>query len=502
MTRLSAKKVCLFIPLVLTIASIFMAATPTTLFAQSGPVVLYVSPNGSNVTGNGSLANPYATIQYAVNVAPPHAIIIVEPGTYNEMVNITKTLTLESASLQPSNTIINALGQMYGIEIIGQGASGTVIEGFTVEHANNHGIFVQDSSHITIENNYVIYNGLNPTKSIAENKGLQLSGTSYSTVVNNFVANNMADGGIGVSDEGMINPGGTSPGIPAPALGNVISGNVVTGNLGGCGIVVAAYDPGEGVISNVVSNNFVYNGVAGIVVAADVPKTLAANNTVSYNIVLNNFIPGIIVHSNTPGDVVTGTYIIDNTVSGNGGFGPQPTGIVVIGNINGVTVVNDTVISGNILHNEYFGILALNATDTQAYSNNFFDSTVNVPIQGAALSSISLNSLYAEQSNLQSSVNALQSSLNSVQSTINSMQSSNSQLQSTVSSLQSTINSLQSSYSQLQSAVSSLQSSAATTSQLNSLSNSLGATTSIAYLSLAVAVVLGIIAIAIASRKK
>ncbi|MDG7038333.1 MAG: right-handed parallel beta-helix repeat-containing protein [Nitrososphaerota archaeon] len=462
--------------LVLLIAGFSLIGTTVSTYAQQpSPTLIYVSAGGSNTSGNGSMANPYATIQYAANVAPPHAVIIVEPGTYNEMINVTKPLTIESASLQPANTVINAIGQVYGIEIIGQNASGTVIDGLTVEHANNHGIFVQDSSHVTIEDNYVIYNGLNASQGIAENKGLELSGTSYSTAVNNFVANNMADGGIGVSDEGAINPGGLSPGIPAPALGNIISGNVVTGNTVGCGIVVAAYNPGEGVIGNVVSNNLVYNGLpGGIVVAADVPGTLAANNTVSYNTVLNNLIPGIIVHSNTPGDVVTGTQIIGNTISGNAGFGPQTTGITIIGNINGATIATDTVISGNIIHNEFFGVLALNATGTQVYSNNLFDSTVNVPVQGAALSSVTLGSLSSEQSSLQSSLSSLQSALNS-------LQGSNSQLQSTVSSLQS---------------------SAATTSQVNSLSSSLGTTTDVAYLSLIVALVLGIIAIALALRRK
>ncbi len=404
--------------------------------AQQAPPLVYVSPSGSDATGDGSLVNPYATISHAVAVAPPHATIIAMPGVYNEMVNITRQLTLESLTSQPSTTVINAIGQTYGIEVLGSAASGTVIEGLTIEHANNHGVFVQDASDVTVENNAVVSNGLHPDACpappappsgpcIEENKAIELSGTSYSTVVDNTVVNNVADGGIGVSDEGQLNPGGLGSGAPSPGIGNVISGNTVIGNTVGCGIVVAAYNPGEGVVDNVVSNNYVVNGLpGGIVVAADVPHTSAMNNSVIYNTVLNNLIPGIIVHSNTPGDVVQGTKIIGNTVSGNGGFGPKTTGITLIGNINGSTIVTDTTISGNIVHNEFFGILASNATDTSVLSDNSFDASVTVPVQGAVLSQLSLASLCGEMttiSQLQSSSASTVSSLNAQVSTLSAV---------------------------------------------------------------------------------
>ena len=404
-----------------------LSANSTSAQAQQAPPRIYVSPSGSDATGDGSMANPYATISHALAVAPPHATIITMPGVYNEMVNITRQITLESLTSLPSSTIINAIGQTYGVEVLGSAASGTVLEGLTVENANNHGVFVQDASDVTVENNAVVSNGLHPSACpaaptppsgpcIEENKAIELSGTSYSTVVDNTVINNVADGGIGVSDDGHINPGGLQSGAPNPGLGNVVSGNTVIGNVGGCGIVVAAYNPGEGVINNVVSNNYVVNGLpGGIVVAADVPHTSAVNNSVIYNTVLNNLIPGIIVHSNTPGDAVLGTKIVGNTVSGNGGFGSKTTGITLIGNINGSTIVTDTTISGNVIHNEYFGILASNATDTAVLSDNSFDTTVTVPVQGAVLSQLSLTALGSEMSTLsqlQSSAASTVSSLN------------------------------------------------------------------------------------------
>jgi parallel beta-helix repeat protein len=387
--------VALVLVVVLALASGLMFSPISLANAQENtpPPVIYVSPAGSDSAGTGTYTKPYATISQAISSAPSTgAVVIAMAGTYNEMVNITKPITLQSEDSQPSNTIINAVGKLNGIYVMGPGAAGTVIEGLTVESANNHGIFVQDTSKITIVHNDVLHNGLNPTDCpepptpptgpcIAENKGIELVGTSDSSVVNNLVMNNQADGAVGVSDDGQINPGALESGAANPAVGNVISGNTMIGNVGGCGVVVAAYNPGQGVRNNIVSNNYVVNGNAGIVVAADVPHTSAINNTVAYNTVLNNMIPGIIVHSNTPGDMVSGTVVIGNTVSGNGGFGPQPTGITLIGEVE---QVYDTTVSGNIVHNEYYGIAVKNATGTVMVGNNI-DSTVSVPVFGASM---------------------------------------------------------------------------------------------------------------------
>lgn len=481
-------------------------ALSASVHAQGAPQLIYVSPSGSDTTGNGSLANPYATLSHAVSSASAGATVIAEPGTYNEMVNITKRITLESASSQPSSTVVNAIGQTYGIEVLGPVASGTVIEGLTVSHANNHGIFIQDSAEVTVENNVVTNNGLRPSACpappvtptspcIEENKAVELVRTSYSTVVANTVMNNVADGGIAVTDDGPLNAGGLTRGTPNPGIGNIISGNTVIGNAGGCGIVVAAYNPGEGVINNVVSSNYVVNGLpGGIVVAADVPHSSAINNSVIYNTILNNLIPGVIVHSNTPGDLVSGTKVIGNTISGNAGLGPETMGIALIGAINGSAIVSTTTISGNVLHNEHFGIFAANATDTTVLSDNSFDSSVTVPALGATISQLSLSSLSGELSSLSSTLSTLQGTLSQLQSTA-AKSSDLSTLSSTVSALQST--------------VSQLQSSAAKQSDLNSLnstvSNANGQISNlsvVSYAALAVAVVLGLVAIALSVRKR
>jgi len=108
--------------------------------APLGAQKLYVSTTGSDVTGDGTAAYPFATIQKGVSTAVSGDTVIVLPGTYVGVVSITKSLTL-----------------------IGAGASATTIEAppdFATNGAYNHAltnfgteraiVYVGSSSAITV----------------------------------------------------------------------------------------------------------------------------------------------------------------------------------------------------------------------------------------------------------------------------------------------------------------------------------------------------------------
>jgi parallel beta-helix repeat protein len=510
------------------------------------PAVILVAPSGSDTTGNGSPGNPYATISHAVNVAPAGAEIIVLPGTYKEMVNITKGVSILSSSGQPSNTIINAAGLMHGIEVLGAGASGTNIEGLTVENANAEGIYVQDASTVDITNNEALNNVQNATlvcpisgtpagPCINEDKGIELIGTAGSTVAGNTVVGTVGDGGIGLSDDGKLNPGIPQPG-PAgaanPSIDNVVAGNTVIANVGGCGIVVSAYNPGEGVIGNVVASNDIVANAEGIVVATPLPGTSAINNTVIGNSVLNSFTEGVDVDSSggafAPGNVVSGNSVIGNVVSGNGPdydfANPHPTGIAVISPTS--LMQNGTVVSGNYILNEYYGLAVANATGTTILSNNIA-STVKVPILGAVASQDPISSLNSELTGLQTSLSQLQSTaasqsslaalsgtVSAVNSTLSSIKGTLSQLQASavnssgLTTVSNTVNTLNGQLTTLQNSLSQLQSSAAKQSDLSSLSTTVNnvnsqaqTATDLGYAAIVIAVVFGGIAIVLSRRR-
>jgi hypothetical protein len=240
-----------------------------------------------------------------------------------------------------SGRVINAAGCDLGI-YVGPGVTGVTIKNDVVTGANDHGIFVQDSSMDTITANTVVGDGvLTGTHScnviafpcIAEDKAIQLSGTSNTWVTGNYVEGNSADGGIGVSDDGMAgDPGAILPGFNHTAHGDHVVGNTIVNNDLGCGIVVAGYDPGLGVhnvwlldntilgLSQVATGGYTGFDVGQIVIATDGPATMVLNTWVTGNVIDGSQLPGLVVHANVPGDVISGTHLIDNVIGNNSGY--------------------------------------------------------------------------------------------------------------------------------------------------------------------------------------
>ncbi|HEX5416678.1 MAG TPA: right-handed parallel beta-helix repeat-containing protein [Chloroflexota bacterium] len=315
-------------------------------FAADAPV-LYLSPTGDDRSGTGSKSSPYQTIGRALGEATPGATIILLPGTYRTTIGIEKQLTIESdpeVANAAASTIIDATGQSHGVWIHGSGAAGAVVRGLTVRNANDGAIIVADTSDVLVENNQVTNNALHPGPApaeyaiMAESKAIQLQGTRGAVVRDNRVTANW-HGGIAMLDS-PANPG----------VNNQVVGNQIVGNQGDCGVVLAAYVPGKGIQANVVEQNTVRNNVAGIVVAADPEGTSAVDNVVTGNLIEGNQLPGVIVHSNAPNQVVSGTVVSNNTIRRNGadpGVNLKDTaGIAIIGAyvpVTNTTVRNNTI---------------------------------------------------------------------------------------------------------------------------------------------------------------
>jgi Right handed beta helix region len=280
---------------------------------------------------------------------------------------------------------INAQGCDVGV-FVGHGVTDVVITDAKVVNANDHGIFVKDTWGVTIRGNIVVHNGLAPhtcgtAPCILEDKAIQLSGTHGVVVTHNVVKGNLADGGIGVSDDGPIDPAALAPGLLRAGTGNVIADNQIIDDAAGCGIVVAAYNAGAGVSDNTVRDNLVVGSapgtgpfVGGIVVAADAPGTWVWGNLVAHNEIFRSLIPGIVVHSNAPGDKVWNNTLQSNKISNSGFEGPPndptvPTGIEVVaeaapGEPNAPTLANTTVSFDTINHNA-IGVWLCDETNTQ-----------------------------------------------------------------------------------------------------------------------------------------
>lgn len=351
----------------------------------TGGQVIYVSAGGSDQSGNGSQAAPFASIGKAVEAAQSGDTIIVEPGTYPGMVTVTKSITLESDPSIPdavSSTIVDASGSANGILLQGGGASGSTIRGLTVEHAQQAGILaVGPMTGLDITGNVVADNDqgfvANDAKAPFDGhcsampggdcEALHLMGVSDSRIVDNVVRDNL-DGGIYLTDE------------TGPAARNVVLGNDVVDNQVDCGITLASHNPkgsadpsAAGVYDNVVADNRSKgNGAAGVVLATPLPGGAVYGNTVTGNTFVNNSQGGVVFHTHSPGAMVADNAVIGNTVTGNGADPDpgvtKPVGISIAGMGSPITGL---LVSGNRLDQEYYGIWVENAPDAQLHGNTF-----------------------------------------------------------------------------------------------------------------------------------
>jgi hypothetical protein len=314
-----------------------------------------------------------------------------------------------TSNQQLTGTTVAATGCDIGI-YIGPGSDKVLISGVTVSGANEHGIFVQDSSRVTIQYSVVTGNGVAghacppsgtpPPTCIAEDKGIELVGTSDSVVGHNLVSYNRADGGIGVADDGPTDPGapGTSPGFTHGAKNDVIEDNLIIDNSNGCGIVIAAYNQGTPVDNiqayrNTIIGTAPASGqifppggsyIGQIVVATDGPFAEISDAEVVGNKLDGSELPGIVVHSNVFGDVIKNTLIRGNVIADNGYYPGPPatapndpgvtqgtTGIALIAEIGGTQTpapaLEDTDVESDTILNDANGIWLCGTRDTYVH---------------------------------------------------------------------------------------------------------------------------------------
>lgn len=371
------------------------------LIAVTGRVAaatLCVNPGGTG--------GCYASIQKAVDHAPQYDTIRVGPGTYAEQVTIRIPLSLVGTNRD--DTIINATGLSYGINIDGfhnAGLAHVVVTGLTIENANFEGIFATNVSDVSIWGNRIVHNNLNlafpacpgilpPDSEAGEGfdcgEGIHLSGVDHSTVASNVIEHNA--GGILLSDDS----GSTHD--------NLISGNIVRDNAFDCGITLASHNPvpPNGVIHNTIAGNeSSRNGLAvggagaGVGLFTPIPGTVTHGNVVVGNRLTGNGLPGVAMHSHAPGQDLNDNVIIGNYIAGNGAdtddtATPGPTGINISSgrDTTGAVVgsaITGTIVSQNVIEHEAVAIAVSDPSgvNVDAHLNDLLHAGVGVANLGA-----------------------------------------------------------------------------------------------------------------------
>lgn len=358
---------------------------------------LYVSASHGNDSWACTAGRPCATIGHAVAVAPDGATIYVRKGIYDEQVSITSRLNLKG-----QGAVIDATGQMggieplasagivgYGLALVGPGATGSSVEGFTVKNAIGEGILAALTSDVLIAHNVVRGNdkgfGTTVTLECTEQgnvpgdcgEGLHLLSVTHATVVHNLVEDNV--GGILVTDEA------------GPSAYNTISYNVSRDNLLDCGITLpshngAAFDPvtgktvpaAGGVYDNLISHNISEgNGGAGVGMFAPFPGTASYDNRVVDNKLVGNGEEGVGIHAHAPAQYVSGNVITGNFISGNG-VDPDANSVYPVGiSLFSAVVPVDVTVAGNHISNEYWGIFTNGDFAITGLSRNHYTHSVD-----------------------------------------------------------------------------------------------------------------------------
>jgi hypothetical protein len=318
-----------------------LACTAQQASAQS----YYVSTTGSDTSGNGSIAAPWATIAHASTEAGPGATVHVAAGVYDGSFDTSSSGT-SSAYLTYEGDTANFSGPVNCAQVAANqgnlstcpqlvGGSSTtwtnsgnyvVIKGFDVTGGGINGIYTQGNATVITENH--VHDLLSSTCNSDGGSGINLNGTN-AEVTNNYVHN------IGPYPSAC----GYVQGIYFLQAGGYADNNVSFDNSG-FGIQLWHGPSNIGLVNNTIFNN----ASGGIVLGTDTSGFTVDYITVTNNIVVNNGGVGVAEQGASASSTGIHNIYVDNLTYGNsGGDFSLQNGLTAFGTVDASPdFVNDT----------------------------------------------------------------------------------------------------------------------------------------------------------------
>ena len=324
------------------------------LVLAAGSVTIYVNATSTCTTGCGDQANPYKTIQGAINDANSRivagtalgAFIQVAAGTYPERIFIYPNVHVICAS--PTMPTINATGLGRSAVIFGGGGTGRPDTDFSIDgckitggsgelrNANSYaggGVFVFGEA--TVSNNLITGNTLNGAQSTNFGGGVYVA-YGPATITGNTISKNVCNPPPPGGNKDSYGYGGgifllgPESGVNTPTLveANLIAENLAQGTFGEGGGIFLYSVPGTTIRRNlIIGNRALYSG--GGISSQDSP-------TISDNLIYGNsadlYGGGLAVYQVT-------AQITNNTIVGNSSTGTTiPSGYVAASYGGGVAV--------------------------------------------------------------------------------------------------------------------------------------------------------------------
>jgi PKD repeat protein len=213
------------------------ALVGTTAHAAATSVIWVDNASGAgcvDAAGSGSQAQPFCTIQAAVNVAQAGQTVSVEPGIYNAQNNISTSGTASEpitidADSQEAPVVIGDVAHAFDIA----GASNIVISGFDINKTTAEPVLISGSSAVTVQK--FAFNWSNDNAFL--NEQIHVTGDSS---------------GIDISQNRFWMSTTTAVQIDAGGSNDTVTTNLVD-DVEGDGIVVDS-TPGTNVVSNTVDD--------------------------------------------------------------------------------------------------------------------------------------------------------------------------------------------------------------------------------------------------------
>ena len=205
-----------------------LAAVTVLTLSTAQASVIHVDADNCPGPGNGSVAEPYCSIQTAIDNAVDMDEIVVAPGTYFEAINfLGKAITLRSSD-GPEVTTIDGTGNFHVVQCVSDEGANTVLSGFVITGGNANGGGDDDHGGGMV-NNRGIPTVVNCTfsRNSAFSGGGMLNKAAHPMVINcTFTANQVFDGVTFGTGGGMSNTDASAP---------VVVNCRFVGNIGGSG---------------------------------------------------------------------------------------------------------------------------------------------------------------------------------------------------------------------------------------------------------------------------
>jgi uncharacterized protein (TIGR03437 family) len=337
------------------------------LSSRASADTFYVAANGNN-NNPGNAAQPWATLQYAVDAIASGDTIIVRAGTFagcrigkSGAANAPKTLKAEAGAHVLLNTPSpsNKHQSIIEVELFDAAVSYWVIDGFEITAAPRHGVDIRGASFITVQNCFTHHNGTlgrgdGVFLGFSDHPTIQFNETSYNTEHGIYHSNSgdyptlrgnrshhnaaagihingdLSQGGDGMISFGLIeknviyeNGASGGSGINCDGLfDSVIRNNLLFANHAS-GISLYAIDAAAGSSRNQVYHNTIVQA-AGARYCVNIPASDGVPNPTG-NVVKNNILyqpdtrGSVVVYSATASGFQSDYNIVVNRFSANDG---------------------------------------------------------------------------------------------------------------------------------------------------------------------------------------